>query len=157
MLDKEIIGLAGEYAVASELCRRGAYCQLTLGNRKKTDLIVDQNGEWSRISVKSKQKRGWPSVKGIWEKGDLLVFVDYEGKLLSDSPDFYVVDVVGWKKVVKRVLKRLNDPRAKVDRENTIYWPGAEGEKKTFIGCQITVKDISDFKGAWPNFIEGVV
>jgi len=156
MLDKEPIGLAGEYAVASELCRRGAYCQLTLGNRKKTDLIVDQNGELFRVSVKSKQKQGWARVKGIWQKGDLLVFVDYEGKLLSDSPDFYVVDLAGWKRVVKRVLKRKNDPRAKVDSENTIYWPGDEGEKNSFTGCQITVKDISDFKGAWPNFIQGV-
>jgi hypothetical protein len=33
---KELVGLAGEYAVASELCRRGYYSQLTLGNHKKT-------------------------------------------------------------------------------------------------------------------------
>ena len=152
-LEKETLGLAGEYAVASELCRRGAYCQLTLGNRKKTDLIVDPKDKpLFRISVKAKQKRNWPSVKGIWQKDDLLVFVDYKDKSLSEPPDFYVVNVAGWKKVVGRVLKRLNDDRAKVDSENTIYWPGEEGEKNSFTGCTIKVNDIADFKDAWPNF-----
>ena len=33
--------MAGEYAVASELCRRGHYAQLTLGHHKKTDLLVE--------------------------------------------------------------------------------------------------------------------
>lgn len=28
-LSKEALGLAGEYAVASELCRRGCYAQLS--------------------------------------------------------------------------------------------------------------------------------
>jgi hypothetical protein len=31
---KDTLGLAGEFAAASELCRRGIYAQLTLGNRK---------------------------------------------------------------------------------------------------------------------------
>jgi len=33
--------LCKEYAVASELCKRGFYAQLTLGNHKKTDLVVE--------------------------------------------------------------------------------------------------------------------
>jgi hypothetical protein len=40
-LSKESVGLAGEYAVASELCRRGHYAQLTLGSHKKTDILVE--------------------------------------------------------------------------------------------------------------------
>jgi hypothetical protein len=58
-LNKESVGLAGEYAVASELCRRGHYAQLTLGHHKKTDLVVEtESGEsgaiFRRVSVKSK-------------------------------------------------------------------------------------------------------
>jgi len=34
-ISKDILGLAGEFAVASELCRRGIYAQLTLGTRKR--------------------------------------------------------------------------------------------------------------------------
>lgn len=39
-MSKELVGLSGEYAVASELCRRGVYAQLTLGHHKRTDLLV---------------------------------------------------------------------------------------------------------------------
>ena len=151
MLDKETIGLAGEYAVASELCRRGVYCQLTLGNRKKTDLIVETDNRLFRVSVKSKQKYGWPRVKGIWQKDDIIVFVDYKGKEPTDRPDFYVLDVPAWKKVLKCKLEKLNDSSAKIDDENTMYWPGEEGEKNAWTGCQVTVADVRAFKDAWPN------
>ena len=56
-LSKETLGLAAEFAVASELCRRGIYAQLTLGNRKRTDLLVDvEYGRMLRIQVKSEAK-----------------------------------------------------------------------------------------------------
>lgn len=108
----ETIGLAGEYAVAAELCRRGVYCQLTLGNRKKTDLLVETSERLFRVSVKAKQKQSWPRVSGIWQPGDLLVFVDYKSKEITTPPDFYVLNVAAWKKVVTRIKKRKNDPRA---------------------------------------------
>ncbi len=93
IISKENIGLAGEYAVASELCKRGFYAQLTLGNHKKTDILVEDNKIFFRVSVKSKQGTQWPSVKGIWQKGDLIVFVDFKGKEASNRPDYYVLTV----------------------------------------------------------------
>jgi hypothetical protein len=39
-IPKNVLSLAAEFAVASELCRRGIYVQLTLGNLKRTDLLV---------------------------------------------------------------------------------------------------------------------
>ena len=39
-ISKEFLGLAGEYAVASELCKRGLYAQLTLGHHKSTNLKI---------------------------------------------------------------------------------------------------------------------
>jgi len=147
----ETIGLAGEYAVASELCRRGVYCQLTLGNRKKTDLLVAIDDQrYLRVSVKSKQKQSWPKVKGIWLEDDLLVFVDYKGKEITTPPDFYVLNVQAWKKVIAKKLK--NDPRAKVNKENTVFWPAAEeGQKDTWTGCQVSVSEVEEFKDAWPD------
>lgn len=150
-LSTETIGLAGEYAVAAELCRRGVYCQLTLGNRKKTDLLVETKERLFRVSVKAKQKQSWPQVKGIWQAGDLLVFVDYKGKEITTPPDFYVLDVPAWKKVVNRIKKRKDDPRAKINAENTLFWPGPEGEKNSWTGCQISVADVAEFKDAWPD------
>lgn len=147
----EMLGLAGEYAVAAEVCRRGAYCQLTLGNRKKTDLLIETAETLFRISVKAKQKQSWPRVRGIWQNGDLLVFVDYKNKDLANSPDFYILDVHAWKKVVNRIKKKKDDPRAKIDKENTLYWPPEDG-REAWIGCQINVNDIKEFKNAWPVF-----
>ena len=63
---KQTLGLAGEYAVASELCKRGIYAQLTLGNRKSTDLLLDvEDGGMLRVQVKSKQGNEWPACKGV--------------------------------------------------------------------------------------------
>lgn len=97
-LAKEDLGLAAEYAVASELCRRGIYAQLTLGNRKRTDLLLDlENGHMLRVQVKAKQKRDWPACKGVCGNSNILVFVDYENKNLTQQPDFYVLTELDWK------------------------------------------------------------
>jgi hypothetical protein len=150
-LATELIGLAGEYAVASELCRHGVYCQLTLGNRKRTDLLVDTEVQLFRVSVKAKTKQYWPQVKGIWRADELIVFVDYKNKEVATPPDFYVLDVRAWKKVVTRIKKRIDDPRAKINNENTLLWPASKGKKDGWIGCQVSVSDVAEFKDTWPD------
>lgn len=52
-ISRENLSLAGEFAVASELCKRGIYAQLTLGNRKRTDLLVDNGETLMRVEVKA--------------------------------------------------------------------------------------------------------
>lgn len=80
-IDKSILGVAGEFAVAAELCRRGIYAQLTLGHRKRTDLlVVSETGRMYRIEVKAKQGRDWPNCRGISGQDSFLVFVDSAGK-----------------------------------------------------------------------------
>jgi hypothetical protein len=102
LLPKESLGLAAEYAVASELCRRGVYAQLTLGNRKRTDLLVDvEKGKMLRIQVKAKQGREWPACKGVYGPALVLVLVDYEKKELKDRPDFYILTPTDWKRFVQ--------------------------------------------------------
>ncbi len=39
-MKRENVNMAGEYAVASELCRRNLYAQVTLGKQKRTDILV---------------------------------------------------------------------------------------------------------------------
>jgi hypothetical protein len=63
-LSTELLNLAGEYAVASELCRRGVYSQLTLGHHKRTDILVEKDNTLARIQVKTKQTREWPGISG---------------------------------------------------------------------------------------------
>jgi len=48
-ISKECIGLAAEFAVASELCKRGIYAQLTFGNKKRTDRLGIKNGRTSLL------------------------------------------------------------------------------------------------------------
>lgn len=88
---KEALSLAGEFAVASDSCRRGIYAQLTLGNRKRADLLVDSDKRMIRVQVKAKQGREWPGVRGIYGKGIVLILVDYQNKTHTQRPDFYIL------------------------------------------------------------------
>jgi hypothetical protein len=152
---KESVGLAGEYAVASELCRRGHYAQLTLGSHKKTDLLVEIQSNASgdtfrRISVKAKLGNAWPKVTGIGDKGDILIFVDFRGKEDNERPDFYVLDIESWRSVVK--IKKSQHKDSKIDKKmNTLYWEPWEGNDKGWRGCEVHPEDIVNFKEQWKN------
>lgn len=150
-ITKEHVGLAGEYAVASELCKRGFYAQLTLGNHKKTDLLVETDERLFRVSVKSKTKSEWPAVKGIWAEGDLLVFVDFTKISNDERPCFYVLTVSDWINVIKKIAKEK--PGAKVDKNtNTVYWePWSKTSPNGWKGCSIRPKYIEKFKDNWPT------
>lgn len=153
--DSEAIGLAGEYAVASELCRRGLYAQLTLGNHKKTDLLVEAGERLFRVSVKAKTGSQWPKVKGIWAPGDLIVFVDFRGKVEDERPDFYVLGVNQWKTVVKSIANSPRGDKSKINKENTLYWEPWDGHPKVWEGCAINVRDIVAYRDAWSNASPG--
>ena len=75
-LSKECVGLAGEYAVASELCKLDLYAQLTLGHHKQTDILVVKKNKMLRISVKTKQGNEWPAVSGVSSADVFMVLVD---------------------------------------------------------------------------------
>ena len=106
-LPKETLGLAGEYAVASELCKRDIYAQLTLGNLKRTDILVETDASMLRIQVKSKQIKEWPGIKGITGSDIVLVLVDFEKKAVDSRPDFYVLTSDDWADVVDALCIRL--------------------------------------------------
>jgi hypothetical protein len=97
---RELFNIAGEYAVASQLARRGHYAQLTFGNRKRTDILVDSaNESLCRIEVKAKQDREWPGVQAPRD-GDFIILVDFQNKAIEQSPDFYILDFSDWKILV---------------------------------------------------------
>ena len=57
-MDKTRLGLAGEFAVASELLKRGKDVNLTLGNAKAVDLFVyDSNGGIKTVEVKTSRNK----------------------------------------------------------------------------------------------------
>ncbi|MGD1026340.1 hypothetical protein [Candidatus Binatus soli] len=149
---KELVGLAGEYAAASELCRRGLYAQLTLGNRKKVDLLVAYpNGKYAAVEVKAKQTQVWPGVKGLSpkEKNRFLVFVDIQRKSPTERPDFYVLNCEDWGKWVQ---KKLADPlgrgKVTIDEDNVPYWKG-KGGKGDYYGTSVSAEEVKDFAERW--------
>ena len=149
-LATQTLSLAGEYATAAELCRRGVYCQLTLGNYKKTDLIVDSGDKFYRVSVKTKQGTNWARVTGIWQPQDLLVLVDFHGKDLETRPDFYILTVSAWKRAMNAKLAGNSDKRPEINSENTIFWPPSEGKKDGWKGCQVSIADVANYLERWP-------
>ena len=58
-IDKYMLGLSGEYAVCSELLRRGKLASVTMGNAKATDIIVTNptSGKYIKIEVKTSQTK----------------------------------------------------------------------------------------------------
>ena len=90
---RSTIGLAAEFAVASELGRRNIYAQPTFGHQKRTDLLIfGKDNELLKVEVKGKQGREWPNCKGIYGRNVILVFVDFAGKSEFERPDFYILD-----------------------------------------------------------------
>ncbi len=144
-LHKETVGLAGEYAVASELCKRGMYTQLTLGNKKRTDLLVEVGDNFIKVEVKSKQEGTWPAVKGISRENYLLVFVDFQDKKPEERPDFYILSVADWKKLV--IIKSKKDPTMVIDKDSVPTWPGISWK-----GIGVKPENISKFKEKWDKF-----
>jgi hypothetical protein len=151
-MEKSLIGIAGEYAVASELCRRGIYAQLTLGNRKKVDLLID-GATLARIEVKTKQGRGWPGVKGISPKDGLkfLVLVDLRSKQGDERPDFYVIGPDEWRPFLEEKVKdQLERKVVKIDDDSIPVY------RSRFIGTEIRIEDVQRFKNGWEKIQRAV-
>jgi tyrosine-protein phosphatase YwqE len=143
-LKKENLSLAGEYAVASEICRRNFYAQITLGHLKKADILVynPETGKEIRIEVKSKQGKEWPGIRGINDNQTLLIFVDFENKKDTERPDFYILNAEDWQEFLKNFV--VNNPNLSELIDNYIpNW------KDNYKGVGVKPKDIIQHKERW--------
>ena len=157
-LPPHTLSLAAEYAVASELCRRGIYTQLTLGNLKRTDLLaLTEDGNVVRIEVKAKQARIWPGCKGVSGEHAAIVFVDFKDKEDRERPDFYILDPKEWHKLLLYKQRRYNKTheRRMHIRNNVPIYESKPG-KPTYIGAGVSVENISQYKDAWQT-IENIL
>lgn len=85
--------LAGEFFVAAELSRRGYNVGLTMGNAKKVDLVVENDGRTLPVQVKALAKKenvGWPLNLGQHYDKSLVFVLVVLGKPGS-HPDYYIV------------------------------------------------------------------
>jgi len=83
-LPKDLLSLAGEYRVCSELNKRGVFATITYGNRKSVDIyaISGRHSRALKIEVKTSQTRRF--LTGIGQKGKGLAS-------RPDAPDFWVL------------------------------------------------------------------
>ena len=145
-ISKDILGLAAEFAVASELCRRNIYAQLTLGWRKRTDILVETERGMLRIQVKGKQGREWPGCQGIYGENIVLVFVDFENKKGNDRPDFYILTVEDWGRLLEKELKltgRVERGEVAIDDKNMPTW------KDRYQGMGIRPEMVKEYEEQW--------
>lgn len=144
-LEKGILGIAGEYSVASEISRRGYYAQVTMGNLKRTDILVYNalNSKGATIEVKSKQDNEWPSVKGF-PTGDphLLVFVDFQHKSINDRPDFYVLSADDWQDYLKNYTMKIPNFERLEKGHIAVYKDG-------YKGANVKAKEIEQHEERW--------
>ena len=137
-IDKHTLGLAAEFAVASELCKRNIYAQLTLGPHKRTDILVETDDKLLRIQVKAKQGTEWPGVKGV-EGEDILILVDFAKKAELERPDFFILSSTDWKNLLNKILKEyIDDGSVKIDEKVVPIW--SDGYKGTGLKPKVLEK-----------------
>lgn len=158
MILKETLALAAEFAVASELCRRGLYAQLTLGNKKRTDLLIhdDETNSFLRIEVKAKQGRVWPSCKGIYGENVMLVFVDYTNKNERERPGFFVLTIEDWKLLVTEVAKQHPNDACVNDRNFLVFRQRLLKNGKPHEGMAVQVAMIENCRERWDKIINAI-
>ncbi len=150
-MDKDILGLAAEYAVASELCRRNIYAQLTLGLRRRTDILVETERGMLRIQVKGKQGKVWPGCKGIYGSDIVLVFVDFENKGENERPDFYVLTVKDWEALINEHLISkglVKNGHVTIDEKNMPTW------KEGYQGMAVKPDMIKEYMEQWDKILK---
>jgi len=147
-IKRENLNMAGEYAVASEICRRNYFAQITLGRWKRTDILVynPQTDKELRIEVKAKQGREWPGQKGIVSERALLVFVDFQKKGDTERPHFYILDSEDWKQFIDENVRR--DPKlAYIDENYCPTW------KDGYVGTGVRPDQIVTHKEKWEKLV----
>jgi len=154
-IERQNLGLAAEFATASELCRRNLYAQLTLGLRKRTDLLIDTDEGMLRIQVKAKQGPTWPNCRGVY--GDaILVLVDYQNKEETERPDFYILTADDWKKLIEEVHSdKIKTGEVIIDDKNVLIWPKQITKSgKPYRGHTTSLKQVEKHRDTWDKIAD---
>jgi hypothetical protein len=157
-ISRSTIGLAAEFAVASELGRRNIYAQPTFGHQKRTDLLIfGKDNELLKVEVKGKQGREWPNCKGIYGRNVILVFVDFAGKTELERPDFYILEIEDWLAFVQSEITRRPDKNVIIDERNTPVWTTQLNERgQPYCGIGVRAEQIQRHKERWDKIIQRI-
>ena len=115
-------GMVSEFYVLSVLLRCGINANLTLGNQKKVDIIVNNKGVAMTIDVKGLKSSGDFIIGNYMESKDdknhFYIFVYYSDfENIKENPELFVVPAVAVSAIVKEREKNVNNVSLKVLRE----------------------------------------
>jgi len=162
-ISRDCLGLAAEFAVASELCRRDIYAQLTFGNKKRTDILVmTELNRFARIEVKAKQGSTWPNCKGIFGDDVFLILVDFANRRETERPDFYILTSNDWLRVIKKGIQKIKErnpsKRIEIDSENVpVFLDEVNKYGKPYRGMGIKPNAVQEYKEAWDKIVNKVM
>jgi hypothetical protein len=155
---KSAFGKACECLVKEIITAKTGFSVKNLNEKKMnnpvTDLVIsspERNVEFE-VSVKAKDGKEWPSVKGIAQNGQYIVFVDFYDRTY---PEFYVLNYRQWNRVLESILPSRNDGAKIVN--GAIEWNWVrDGKKMKRRGSLLRVDEIAKYKGKWsslPGFV----
>ena len=112
-------GMASEFYVLSVLWRCGINANLTLGNQKKVDIIVNNKGVAMTIDVKGLKSSGDFVIGNYMESKDdknhFYIFVYYSDfENIKENPELFVVPATEVSAIVKERGKNVNNVSLKV-------------------------------------------
>ncbi|MFZ0707180.1 MAG: hypothetical protein WAM71_16395 [Candidatus Korobacteraceae bacterium] len=149
-MKKELLSLAGEHRVASELCKRGIFATITPGNRKQTDIyaINDDTDRFCRIEVKTTQSSAF--LTGINQRNKA-------GK----APEFWVL--VLFTNGDERFFVLSNDEIVKLQKGETDKWqegyrnrhPGKEYDMRTGVD-KLPIRVVESSENCWEKIQKAV-
>ena len=143
-MDKNMVGMAAEFAVASELARRNIYAQPTFGNLKRTDLLIlGKTGKLLKIEAKGKQTTEWPNCKGISDDNSIMVLVDFADKAERDRPDFCILTSQDWLTFVQEVVRNHPGKNIEIGLGNVPIWHREVKNGKPYKDSGIKVKNVT--------------
>ncbi|MBQ1629409.1 MAG: hypothetical protein II098_09700 [Treponema sp.] len=99
-------GLASEFYVLSALLRNSVNANITLGNQKKVDIIVNNKGVAMTIDVKGLKSSGDFIIGNYFESKDdknhFYIFVYYSNfENVKENPELFVVPATEISAIVK--------------------------------------------------------
>jgi hypothetical protein len=133
---------AAQFAVASELCKRGYQVALTMGNHPAVDLmVISPKGKQFSIDVKGLYKPNYWPVGKKPERRDLYYVFAF---VPDERPnEFYVVD--------QKTVNRLIHAHFQHKRESRLS--RGKSDKKVGRFSDISWKQLQPYKDAWKSTI----
>jgi hypothetical protein len=123
--------------------------------------VFSEAGDVARLEVKAKQGTAWPNCRGISGPRVFLILVDYEHREAGQRPDFFVLTVKGWRKVLERRVAEIKarDPKKRItitDENVSVFDDQIGRSGKPYQGMSIRPSDLSGYRERWDRVVRAL-